>query len=84
MAKETDDSVIHFTPEQGFIIESLARTIVQAMRDMDMDAQVNLPDGTAMDIQKSCTAKEIVDGYNEFIKKQVSARIPSNKNEQNK
>jgi hypothetical protein len=79
--RHSDDDVIDFTPETGFVIEKLAETIVRMMRDLDMDAHVNLPDGTVIEIEKECTMKEIIDGYKDFLAGRVRARTPSNKNE---
>lgn len=81
MARRGNDDVIDFTPEPGFTIENLAVTIVEMMRDMDMDAQVNLPDNVVVEIDRDCTVKEIIAGYKKFIASQVRARAPSNKNE---
>lgn len=76
-----DDDVIDFTPETGFTIEKLAITIVDMMRDLDLDAHINLPDGTVIEIDKECTVKEIVEGYKGFLAGHIRARTPSNKNE---
>lgn len=76
-----DDEVILFTPETGFTIEKLAKTIVQMMRDMDMDAHVNLPTGEVMEIDRHCTVKDIVKGYKEFIARQLKSVVPSNRND---
>lgn len=76
-----DDDVIDFTPETGFIIENLARTIVDMMRDMDMDAHVNLPGGVVVEIDKECTAQEIIKGYKDYMSDQIASRPASNKNE---
>lgn len=77
---DNEENVIHFTPEPGFTIEGLARTIVKAMREMDMDAQVDFP-GITMDIEKNCTVGEIVEGYKEYVKTHIGSRAPSNRNE---
>lgn len=76
-----DDDVINFTPEPGFTIENLAVTIVQMMRDLDMDAHVNLPNDIVIEISKDCTAKEIISGYKEYMSARVKSRPASNKNE---
>jgi hypothetical protein len=76
-----EDDVIHFTAERGFVIETLAPTIVQMMRDLDMDAHVSLPSGDVIEIEKDCTAKEIIKGYKAYMADHVSARPVSNKNE---
>lgn len=81
MPHTTDDNVIEFTAETGFVIESLAKTIVQMMRDLDMDAHISLPDNTIIEIDKSCTAKEIVAGYKEYMASHVKSRPVSNRNE---
>ncbi len=81
MSDNSDDKVIQFTPETGFTIEKLARTIVQMMRDMDMDAHVNLPGGDVMEIDRQCTAKDIIKSYKEFMASRLCKIIPSNKNE---
>ncbi len=75
------DHVLDFTPESGFVIEKLAASIVDMMREMDMDACLNLPDGTVIDIEKECTKKDIIDGYKKYIASSISARSVSNKNE---
>ncbi len=75
-----DDEMINFTPEAGFTIESLAKTVIQMMHELDMDAYVNLPDGAVLEIEKECTAKEIIDGYKKFLSKKMKLRPPSNKN----
>ncbi|MFH1158360.1 MAG: hypothetical protein V1721_05690 [Pseudomonadota bacterium] len=79
--RSQDDEVINFTPESGFTIESLAATVVQMMRELDMDACVNLPDRVVLEIEKECTAKEIIAGYKKFIARKIKSRTPSNKNE---
>lgn len=76
-----DDNVIEFTPEPGFMIEALAPQIVQMMRDMDMDAHINLPDRVTIEIERDCTVKEIITGYKEYIKTRISGRAASNRNE---
>ena len=76
-----DDEVIQFTPEVGFTIEKLASTIIQMMREMDMDAHINLPGGVTIEVERHCTAKEIITGYQEYIKTQITSRSASNKNE---
>jgi hypothetical protein len=81
MAHGDDDEVIDFTPESGFVIEKLAPTIVRMMREMEMDARVNLPGGVVLEIEKECTVKEIIKGYKEYIAGHISTRPVSNKNE---
>ena len=81
MSRRQDDDVIDFTPETGFVIEKLARMIVQMMREMDMDAHVNLPNDVVLEIDKECTAKEIIKGYKDYVAGRISARPPSNRNE---
>ena len=75
-----DEQVIEFTPEAGFTIEKLARELVRHMRELEMDARVILPN-MVLEIEKDCTPKEIVDGYNEAMKAHITIRHPSNKNE---
>lgn len=76
-----DDNVIDYTPEAGFVIEKLAPLIVQMMQDLDMDAHVNLPDGTVIEVEKDCTEKEIIKGYKDYMAGRIKATVPSNKNE---
>jgi hypothetical protein len=78
--KGGDDHVIDFKPETGFTIEKLAKQIVDMMRDLDMDARITLPDAV-IEIEKECTAKEIIDGYKEFIATKIRGRTSANKNE---
>ena len=73
--------MISFTPETGFSIEKLAALLVQTMRELDMDAQINLPNNVTIEVDKECTAKEIIDGYKEFLAKKIRATVASNKNE---
>jgi hypothetical protein len=75
------DDVIDYTPESGFMIENLAATIVQMMQDLDMDAHINLPDGTVIEVEKDCTEKEIIKGYKDYMAGRIKATVPSNKNE---
>lgn len=79
--RQDDDNVINFTPESGFVIEALADTIVQMMKDLDMDAHVNLPDGTIIEVDKDCSRKEIIKGYKDYMAGRIKASAPSNKNE---
>ncbi len=81
MPQRDDDEVIDFTPEAGFVIEKLAPTIVKMMRTMDMDAHVNLPGNVVIEIDKECTAQEIIKGYKEYMADHISTRPVSNKNE---
>jgi hypothetical protein len=81
MASQGRDDVIVFTAEAGFTIEKLAVTIVQMMQDMDMDAQVKLPSGATLEIDKECTTREIIEGYKDFMADHITARTASNKNE---
>ncbi|MCK5658625.1 MAG: hypothetical protein KAH96_01930 [Alphaproteobacteria bacterium] len=76
-----DDEVITLTPESGFSIESLASTVIQMMRELDMDACINLSDNVVLEIDKECTAKEIIAGYKKFIARKLKSSMPSNKNE---
>lgn len=76
-----DDDVIDFTPENGFVIEKLAPVIVNAMRDMDMDAQINLPGRVIIEIERDCTEQEIVKGYKNYMSERIKDRSASNKNE---
>jgi len=50
--RRQDDDVITLTPEPGFIIESLVSTVIQMMRELDMDACINLPDNVVLEIDK--------------------------------
>ncbi len=84
MPRRRNDNVIEFTPEPGFMIEKLAPQIIQMMRDMGMDAHINLPNGVTIEIEQECTAKEIIAGYKELIKAQIRRRSVSNKNEKEK
>lgn len=81
MPPRGEDDVISFTPETGFVIETLAAMIVQMMQNLEMDAHVNLPDGTVIEVDKDCSEKEIINGYKEYIAGLISATKPSNKNE---
>jgi hypothetical protein len=81
MPGQSEDQVIEFTPESGFVIEKLAEKIVSAMREMDMDAQVNLPGNIILEIEKDCTELEIVEGYKDYMSTQVKSRPASNANE---
>ena len=81
MPRREDDDVIDFTPESGFVIEKLAPTIVQMMRDLDMDAHVTLPDDVVIEIDKDCTTQEIIKGYKDYMAGRIKARPPSNRNE---
>jgi hypothetical protein len=81
MPRQTNDQVIEFTPKSGFAIEKLAETIVKAMREMDMDAQVNLPGNIVLEIEKDCTEGEIVEGYNDYMSTHVKSRPASNAND---
>ncbi len=81
MSGDDKENVLDFTPQSGFVIEKLAVSIVDMMREMDMDARINLPDGTVIDIEKECTTKDIIDGYKEYMANSISARPASNKNE---
>ena len=80
MPRRTDDHVINFTPESGFVIEKLAEAVVKAMREMNMDAQVTLPGRVILEIERDCTEREIIDGYNAYISSQIN-RSASNKND---
>ncbi|MBU6474820.1 MAG: hypothetical protein KGQ70_02540 [Alphaproteobacteria bacterium] len=81
MSDSEKDDVLDFTPESGFVIEKLAVSIVDMMREMDMDARLNLPDGTVIDIEKECTKQDIVAGYKEYVANSISSRPASNRNE---
>jgi hypothetical protein len=81
MAHGDDDEVIDFTPESGFVIEKLAASVVRMMREMDMDARVHLPGDVILEIEKECTAGEIIKGYKEYMADRISSRPASNKNE---
>jgi len=72
------DDFIDFTPETGFVMEHLAPAIVRMMRDLDLGARLHLPDGTAIEIEQGCTAKEIIAGYNDYL---AGRRKASNKND---
>ncbi|MCK5555628.1 MAG: hypothetical protein KAI76_05280 [Alphaproteobacteria bacterium] len=76
-----EEEVINFTPKPAFTIESLASTVIQMMRELDMDACINLPDNVVLEIDKECTAKEIIAGYKKFIARKLKSSMPSNKNE---
>ena len=58
-----------------------APTIVQAMREMDMDAEINLPNKVTLEIDRNCTAQEIIKGYKDYMARRVRTRPVSNKNE---
>ena len=81
MSHHQEGQVIDFTPEDGFVIEKLAETIVKAMREMDMDAQINLPDKVVLEIEKDCTEQEIIEGYKDYMSSRPKARPASNRNE---
>lgn len=81
MARRSDDDVIDFTPESGFVIEKLAAMIVKTMRELDMDAEINLPGKVILEIDRNCTAQEIIKGYKDYMAQRVRTRPVSNKNE---
>ena len=82
MARETSgDDVIDFKPQSGFAIEKLAPVIVKAMREMDMDAQINLPGKVILEIERECTEEEIIEGYNGYMSTQLKSRPASNRND---
>lgn len=78
-----DSQVLDFRPESGFIIEKLAQMVVDAMREMDMDAQISLPGQVVLEIERECTEQEIVDGYNTYMATHGKTRQASNRNEKN-
>lgn len=78
MPQKQDDNVIEFTAENGFVIENLAKTIVQMMNDLDMDAHITLPDGVVIEVERDCTPSEIIAGYKDYLAGRIKARPPSN------
>lgn len=76
-----DHHVLDFRPESGFSIEKLAEMIVQAMRELDMDAQISLPGSVVLEIERECSEQEIVDGYNTYMSTRIGTQSASNKNE---
>jgi hypothetical protein len=76
-----ENQILDFRPENGFTIEKLAEMIVQAMQDMDMDAQITLPGKVVLEIERECTEEEIIEGYNTFKATQAKAWRASNRNE---
>jgi hypothetical protein len=81
MSHHEENQVIDFTPENGFVIEKLAQTIVKAMSEMNMDAHLNLPGSVVLEIEKGCTEQEIIEGYNDYMSARVKSRPASNRNE---
>jgi len=81
MSHHKDAAVIDFTPEAGFVIEKLAQVIVKTMREMDMDAHINLPGKVILEIEKDCTEQEIIEGYKGYMSTHAKPRPASNRNE---
>lgn len=76
-----DGHVLEFTPETGFDIRNFARMVVSMMKQLDMDAVLNLPEGVAMEIPQSATEREIVTAYKEYQAEKLAGKKPSNANE---
>lgn len=79
MMQGNDDDILTFTPESGFVIEKLASDIVQMMKNLDMDAHIQLPDGTVIEVERDCSKQDIISGYKAYLAGRTSS--PSNKND---
>jgi len=66
-----NDDVIDFKTGTRFYHRKAGAEYVQMMRDMEMDAQITLPDVFVIELENGVTEKQIVDGYNKFISEQV-------------
>ena len=81
MSGNYDEHILEFELKNGFAIEKAAKEIVRMMREVNMDAVLQIPGGVTFEIDRDCTANDIVDGYKEFIKSKISKTLPSNSND---
>ena len=63
---------LQFAMKAGVPIEKIAPKIVSSMHRKHMDAYLYLPDGTTLEIERSCKSKEIVDKCKSIINEKNS------------
>ncbi len=76
------DEYIDFTPSAGFDIRKAAPSFSQLMNELQQPLIIHFPN-ISVEYEIGCTAKEIVDGYNQGLKASVSAKL-SNSNTKKK
>jgi len=70
-------------PEPGFTSKSW-RGYCSDDGDMEMDAQITLPDGFVIELENGVTEKQIVDGTTNLSRNRSKNPRPSNRNDKEK
>lgn len=72
------DDVLEFTPQGGFNIHAVARRLSVLMRESCQDLVMHLPH-VSVEFEAGCTPQEIIDGYNQAMRRHAVMRV-SNSN----